>query len=82
MTQMPAEATGEIVAMGQDGDSKHFWNAEDEESVGQARQTFGTYTDKGFKAFLMNKAGDQGEPLEAFDPAAGSILFVPPMAGG
>jgi len=79
---MPAEATGEMVAMGQDGDSKHFWNTEDGESVEQAREVFGTYTTKGFKAFLMNEAGDKGEPLDDFDPAAGSILFVPPMAGG
>lgn len=79
---MTIEATGEMVAMGQDGDSKHFWSTQDDESVGQAREVFGSYVKKGFKAFLMNGAGDQGEPLDEFDPAVGSILFVPPMAGG
>ena len=78
----PAEATGEISVMGREGDSKHFWNKDVPIEAKIAGKVFKQYAKKGYRAFSMTEKGDQGEIMDEFDPAAGVILFVPPMAGG
>ena len=78
----PAEATGEISVMGTGGDSKHFWNKDKPIEVKIASKVFKQFAKKGYRAFSMTDKGDQGEIMDAFDPDAGCILFVPPLAGG
>ena len=34
------------------------------------------------RAFLVGKDGEEGDQMMEFDPLAGRIIFVPPMAGG
>lgn len=74
--------TGEISVMGPSGDSKVFWNEKKWDEVEAAKGVFDLYKGKGFAAFRMNDKGDQGETMNEFDPSAGSILFIPALAGG
>lgn len=76
------EFTGEISIMNSSGDTKQFWNKSKWDEVEAAKATFDLYKGKKFKAFRMNETGDIGEPMDEFDPSAGSILFLVPMAGG
>lgn len=73
---------GQMNVMGVDGDTKHVWDVDDPASVTAASGVYDLYVGKGYKAFSMSADGTQGEQLDAFDAAAGSILFVPPMVGG
>lgn len=81
-TGKPSDATGEISVMGREGDSKHFWNKDAPIEAKIAAKVFKQYVKRGYRAFKMTEKGDQGEIMDSFDPAAGSILFVPAMAGG
>ncbi len=74
-------ATGEMIVMNAEGDTKHYWNIHNWSEVEAAKETFDVYKRKGFTAFSMIR-GKQSKQLQEFDPAAGSILFVPLMAGG
>lgn len=74
--------TGEIAVMGPSGDSKVYWNEKKWEEVEAAKAVFDVYKAKGFAAFSMDAKGDKGKQIREFDPSAGSILFVPPLAGG
>lgn len=76
------DATGEMSVMGASGDKKHYWNKKSWKEVEKAKQTFDDFRAKGYKAYRMNKKGDQGEPMDEFDPSAGEVLLVPAMAGG
>ena len=80
--ERPLTATGEMAVMGRDGDSKHFWNKDAPIEVKIAKKVFKQYEKKGYRAFSMTEKGDQGELMNEFDPEAGCILFMPPMAGG
>ena len=73
---------GQMNVMGRDGDTKHVWDTGDPASVTAASEVFDHYVGKGYQAFSMTADGSQGEQMDAFDAAAGSILFVPPMVGG
>ena len=64
------------------GDIKHTWNPKKPADVSEAKLMFEAMTAKGFRAFRMVKGGGQGEVMDAFDPAARRVLFVPPMQGG
>ncbi len=80
--QPPSDATGHMAVMGKDGDTKFFWNSKSQEQVEAAREVFTEHRRKGYLAFHMSAKGDQGEQMTAFDPEAGSILFIPQMQGG
>jgi hypothetical protein len=74
--------TMKMSVMCQDGDSEHFWDPQDQQSTQLARAVFDKHKKEGFLAFRMNGAGHSGEQMKAFDPHAGSIILVPPIAGG
>lgn len=80
--QRPADATGVMSIMGKEGDTKYYWNARDADEARIAKEVFDAHHKKGYRAFHMNKKGDQGEQMDEFDPSAGSILFIPQMQGG
>lgn len=72
----------EMMILNSDGDSKHTWNPDDEESIQRAREVYDLHKDKGFTAFHMDGSGETGKLMQEFDPVAGSVLLVPVMAGG
>lgn len=80
-----SEHTGVMSIMGREGDTKHYWNARNQAEVDVAREVFTEHRSRGYLAFAMNRnRGNetQGEQMHEFDPAAGSILFIPQMQGG
>ena len=73
--------TMEMIALTREGDTKYTWNPEDPGDLAEAQEVFEQYQKEGFSAFLV-KEGGQGEILHDFDPTAGTVLFVPMLAGG
>ena len=71
-----------IAVMGQNGDSVHIWDPEVPTEVDIARGVYTQFAEKGYRAFRMDIAGDQGDQIDEFDPAVKSIIFVPQMQGG
>lgn len=65
------------------GDIKKVWNAANTDEVEDARQSFNRMVkEKKYLAFKVTAAGDKGEQIREFDPAAGKMILVPPVAGG
>lgn len=74
---------GEIAIMGREGDLKVIWNPRNHDEVDAAKEQFKALRKKGFAAFkATGKDGAQGEQIHDFDPEAGRIIMVPPLAGG
>lgn len=73
---------GEIAVMGKEGDLKTIWNPQNTDETENARTTFNNMRAKGYLAFRVNAEGNQGEQITAFEPGAGKLILVPPMAGG
>lgn len=73
---------GEIATMGLEGDVKTVWNPRNTDEVEAARAQFRAMRAKRYLAFRCNQDGTQGEQISDFDPEAGKIILVPPMAGG
>jgi len=71
-----------LAIMDRTGDTKHLWDVDDEFATDQARKMFEEYKKKGYLAYTVNARGDKGEVIREFDPEAGRIIMVPPMAGG
>lgn len=63
------------------GDFEVAWDADDETSVENARQTFTDLRAKGFNLFRM-KSGAKGDQIREFDSEAEKMLAIPPIAGG
>ncbi len=69
--------------MGTNGDTKVRWNKRNPDEVSAAKATFTLYKKRGFAAFRMTAKGSKkGSQIDEFDPEAGSLLMVPPLAGG
>lgn len=64
------------------GDSRFQWNKDDPEQVSKAELKFKEMKAKGYLAYSVNKKGDKGEVLQAFDPKAERIIMHSPMVGG
>ena len=80
--QRPQSATGEINILSKEGDTKHYWNASDPSEVASVKAVFDAFRSRGYTAARMGRAGTAGEVITEFDPSAGSILFIPRVAGG
>lgn len=72
----------EMSVMGNSGDTKVLWDPDNDDEVQCARENFEQLTEKGFAAFSVKRGGDKGSVIKDFDPEAGKIILVPPMAGG
>jgi hypothetical protein len=68
--------------MGQVGDTKLVWDADNAEEVKNAKRTFDDLRGKRFLAFSVKKDGSKGVQITAFDPDAEKIIMVPAMQGG
>lgn len=70
----------ELIALTKNGDTKHTFNPADPSDVAQARIVFDDYRRSGYSAFRVEVG--KNTPLTAFDPDAGTVLFVPMLVGG
>jgi hypothetical protein len=73
---------GELSVLSAKGDTKLIWDAENQEEVDNARETFERLKKKGFAAFSVGKKGEQDTKISKFDPNLEKIIMVPPIAGG
>lgn len=73
-----------FAVMGTAGDTKVIWDPDSPVEVEAARAQFNTLTKNNkYRAFYVSgKEGRKDEVMTEFDPAAGRIILVPPMAGG
>ncbi len=72
-----------MAVMGKAGDSKYIWDPNNTVECEIAKDTFDAYRARGYLAFqVVGKDGSEGDQMTEFDPQAGRIIFVPPMAGG
>lgn len=65
------------------GDTKLIWDADNKDEVEAAAETFRRLVEKKkYAAFSVDKKGEQGKKITAFDPDLEKIILVPPLAGG
>jgi hypothetical protein len=70
--------------MDKNGDSRVTWDPAIAAEVDLARHTFDTLRAKGYMAYTEGARGVGGvrQQIHAFDPAAGTIILAPALAGG
>lgn len=73
---------GELLILCGAGDHKIQWDAKQTDSIVEAENTFIKLLKKKWKAFSVKRGGSKGQSITEFDPALGSIIMVPPIAGG
>ena len=73
---------GELREIGPQGDTKVIWDADKEDEVSVAQNTFDDLKDKGYYAYKVKKDGDKGRVITRFDPDAEKIIMAMPMRGG
>ena len=74
-----------FAVMGQAGDTKTMWDPNNADEVDNARAQFDRLVNsKRFSAFRVSNEdpNKKGERMRSFDPAAGRVIFVPPIQGG
>lgn len=75
--------THQMHTLDRTGDQKVMWDADSDEEVEAARETFKRLTKAGYMAYRAEgKRGEQGEQIRAFDPDAERIILVKPHQGG
>lgn len=73
---------GELRELGPQGDTKVIWDADEEDEVEAAQNTFDDLKEKGYFAYSVKKDGDKGRVITKFDPDAEKIIMAMPMRGG
>lgn len=78
---------GEMRIMGIEGDNKMTWDPDNLDETRAVKKHFEDHVNpkdkkKRFTAFYVDKEGKKGNKMEVFDPKAGMIILVPPIAGG
>lgn len=71
----------EMLVMDQTGHTRTLWDPADDDEINVAERIFNDLASKGYSAF-STKGDDMGKRLRKFDPAAGSMIMVPPLQGG
>jgi len=74
----------QIAVMSGAGDLRKVWNAANADEVEDARRSFNHLVkDKKYLAFRVNpENNNKGEQMREFDPDAGKMILIPPVAGG
>jgi len=72
----------EMMVLDASGDTRIQWNPRRPDEVAAARKRFDELKAKHYTAFKVNRAGNQGEQMEGFDPEEERCIFVPRMVGG
>lgn len=70
------------IVMDSQGDSRHFFDKADLQSLADAQARFKDLTAKGFRAVVPGESGGPGRLLSDFDPDVEETLFIPPLRGG
>lgn len=73
---------GELIILDSTGDSKIIWNPKNETEVDGAEMQFNHLIDEGYTAYSVKKDGKKNKKITEFDPDAGKLILVPPVAGG
>lgn len=72
----------EMRVMDHTGDTTIKWDPENEQEVMDAESMFNCLTgDKGYRAFSVERGG-KSKKITSFDPKAGEIVMLRPLAGG
>lgn len=68
----------------EDGDVEVSWAPGNDDEIGAARETFDRLRRRGYLAYKTSGSGSRKsrDQIREFDPAAGRIVMVPPLAGG
>lgn len=64
------------------GDIRTMWEPTDPDSVAIAKATFDDAKARGMTAYRVGKKGKQAGQTREFDPEAGALIFIKPLAGG
>jgi len=66
------------------GDTRKIWNAANADEVEDAKRSFEYLVkQKRYLAFRVNPEDNtKGDQMRTFDPQAGKMIMVPPIAGG
>ncbi len=70
------------VLTAEEGDQKVVWDENNEDQVEVAKMTFDKLKGKKYIAYKVDKKGEQTKVMKKFDPKAGKLIMVPPIAGG
>jgi hypothetical protein len=73
---------GELRILCGEGDHKILWDTKKSDSIAEAEGTFDRLKKKKWKAYSVKRTGSKNKAILDFDPALGSIIMVPPIAGG
>jgi len=76
------EVVRSMCVLDETGDSRIQWDPSNPEEVAKAQLRFEELTKKGYLAYKVNKKGDRGEVILAFDPSAERIILHSAMVGG
>jgi hypothetical protein len=69
------------IVMDTTGDTRHYFDADDQAAVAKAEERFEKLTGIGFTAARRTGAGTS-ELIRTFDPTAKETLFIPRLTGG
>jgi hypothetical protein len=69
------------LVMDHTGDTRHSFDASDEQALAKAEERFKKLTGLGFTAAVRTGSGEVAR-LNSFDPTAGETLFFPRLVGG
>jgi hypothetical protein len=81
-TSVVKPVRSELCCMNHEGDKRIMWDSSAHDEIKEAEETFNEYKKKGYLAYRVNKKGDQGSVIDAFDPSAERIIMQPQMIGG
>jgi len=73
---------GELLILCSKGDHKIQWDQKKSDSIAIAEANFNELSKKKWKAYSVKRTGSKNKLITEFDPALGSIIMVPPIAGG
>lgn len=69
------------IVMDHNGDTRHYFDANDAKALLEAEERFVKLTGAGFTAAVRTPSGEP-EITRSFDPAARETLFFPRLVGG
>jgi len=72
----------EMQIMDPTGHTSVTWDPDNRDEVATARATYDEMTAKGYRAFRVDRRGNQSEQIRTFDPRAEEMILVPQLRGG
>jgi hypothetical protein len=71
-----------LIIMDRSGDTRHEFDATDQDSLLRAERRFRQLTNMGLRAVALGKDGEPGKLLRTFDPTVERTIFLPQLQGG